>query len=414
MKNATKVNEITVEALWKIVQPLGWSRQEFETLLSNSGPTALLAACPSFVSPPAEDATREEALWVKDTSPYHVFTDYPVLEPLLEKQTTFITPNDLFFVCNEISTARIDISTYRLKVEGDAIERPLELTYDDLLSLPSRTVLVYLECAGNQRRLFEKVLDQPAEDVQWMLGGVSMASWTGVPLRLILEMAGVKSNGLYVNVKGLDENAPEGGVSRPMPIEKAMDPDTILAYIMNGEILPPDHGFPLRAIVPGWVGTNSVKWAGTITASSEKIWVDRNTEHYVLKGPEWPAEEYAPAQGAPITTQNIKSSLALPWPATLPNGPQLLRGFARSPHAKIAKVEWSADGGQNWQMATLLEPNLKYAWVRFELNWDAPTGTHSLMTRATDELGNTQPDTIPFNKLGYMFNMVHPHPVTVL
>jgi DMSO/TMAO reductase YedYZ molybdopterin-dependent catalytic subunit len=197
-----------------------------------------------------------------------------------------------------------------------------------------------------------------------------------------------------------------------MSIEKAMEPDTILAYVMNGEILPPDHGFPLRAIVPGWVGTNSIKWIDTITVSSEKIWVYRNADSYVYIGPEWPPENHAPVAGAPINEQNIKSSLALPWPAILSPGPQTLRGFARS-SAKIAKVEWSADGGQTWHQATLLEPNMKYAWVQFEFTWEVAAGEHALMTRATDELGQTQPDIVPHNKIGFLFNMVHPHPVIV-
>ena len=414
MKKARILDKKLIEALWKIVEPLGWSRQGFESKLMREGPTAVLTACPPLAPLPPKRGSREETLWVKDTSPFHVFTDFVALEPPVEKLTSFITPNQFFFVCNEVGTVRVEPSSYRLKVEGDAVERPLELTYDDILQLPSYTLPAFLECAGNNRSLFEKVIGQTAGELQWGLGGIGMAEWVGVSLPVILEMAGVKSNAAYVNVKGLDKDALEGGVSRPMSIEKAMEPETILAYLMNGELLPPDHGFPVRIIVPGWVGTNSVKWVETITVSSEKIWVHRNTNNYIYIGPEWPAEAYAPAAGAPIDEQNIKSSLALPWPATLSSGPQVIRGFARSPNAKITKVEWSADEGQSWQEAILKNPIMKYAWVQFEFTWEATVGKHRLMTRATDELGQTQPDEISHNQVGFLFNMVHPHPVTVV
>lgn len=397
-----------IDALWRIVEPLGWERQKLTDILITDGPTAILAAHAAA----AVLGESLESYWVKNPTPFKI-TDSLVLESPLDKLTEFLTPNHLFFVCHDTKTPRIQPESYMLKVEGDAIERPLILSYDDLLRLPSRTLPLYLECAGNHRALYEKVLGQQVPYTQWMLGGVGMAEWTGVPLHVVLEMAGIKADAAYVNLKGLDEEALEGGISRPMPIEKALAPDTLLAYLMNGELLPPDHGFPLRAIVPGWVGANSIKWVGTITVSTEEIWVNRNTETYVLEGAQWPPTEYAPAKGAPVTTQNIKSSLALPYPATLSAGAQTIRGFARSPHAKIAQVEWSADNGQTWQPATLLDPNLKYAWVRFEFRWNASPGKHTLITRATDELGNTQPDLMPFNKQGYLFNMSHPHPVTV-
>ncbi len=354
---------------------------------------------------------KPDNIWVKDPTGFTILEFS--LEPELAQQYGFLTPNERFFVCNDAGTPIIDEATYQLRIVGDAISQPLRLTYADLLSLPSRTVLAYLECAGSQRSLYQKVLGREVGEVQWTLGGVGMAEWTGVPLRYVLEMAGLRPNALDVNLIGLDEDATEGGVQRPIPINKALDLDTILAYSMNGELLPYDHGFPLRAIVPGWVGTNSVKWLGTIEVSSEKIWVSRNTKQYVLIGPEWPPDEDSLAEGAPISTLNIKSSLALPWPAHLESGLQVVRGFARSPHAKIAKVEWRSDNERKWKTATLIPPILKYSWVRFELTWEAQPGEHSLQTRATDEAGNTQPASHPINERGYMFNMVHPHPVNV-
>ena len=354
--------------------------------------------------------------WKKDTTD---FVEHPAsLELNAELLRDFITPNHRFFVCNHVPTPTVSTDGYTLKVGGDGIEQPLELSYEALLKLPSRSVISYLECAGSQRNLYLETMGKQSKSddfamTPWMLGGVGNAVWTGVSLRTVLEMAGVKADAVDVNAQGLDTDAPEGGVNRPIPLAKALDPDTLIAYFMNGDPLPPDHGYPLRLIVPGWVGTNSVKWLGSITVSTEKVWCSRNIEHYVFIGDEWPPEQYAPALGAPITTQNIKSSLALPWKAELSVGKQVMRGVARSPHAIIEKVEWSCDDGATWQAATLVPPLMQYAWARFEFEWDAPAGKHTIMTRATDVAGNTQPMTQPFNREGYLFNRVYAHPVTV-
>jgi DMSO/TMAO reductase YedYZ molybdopterin-dependent catalytic subunit len=234
-----------------------------------------------------------------------------------------------------------------------------------------------------------------------------------VPLGAVLELAGIRSDAVHVCPEGLDRNSPEGPVRCPLPVAKALDPDTLIALRMNGEVLPPDHGFPARILAPGWLGTYSVKWLGRIHVSTRRLWVTRNTEMYVLMGPAWPAERYLPARGAPITAQTIKSSLALPWPARLDPGRHRIHGYARAPEARIIAVQWSADGGATWRMAELVPPNLRYAWVQFRFEWDARPGEHALMTRARDEAGNVQPLSVPFNDGGYVFNMVHPHPVIV-
>ena len=238
-----------------------------------------------------------------------------------------------------------------------------------------------------------------------------MAEWTGVPLAEVLERAGVTEQAHMLQLIGLDRGAPEGGFRRPLPIAKALDPDTILAYRMNGEVLPKDHGFPVRALVPGWVGSSSIKWLGSIVVSSEAIWSRNNTTSYVLIGDDYPPE--GEAQGRVATTQSIKSTLALPWPAHLKAGVHRIRGYAHSPHAPIAQVQWSTDEAATWHDAHVLEPMMRYAWARFEFAWEARPGTYRLMTRATDRAGNTQPETVPFNAKGYLFNMPLPHPVTV-
>lgn len=340
------------------------------------------------------------------------------LETKPELLTDFITPNEKFFVCTDKSAPRVNLETYTLKIDGDGVGKPLALSYDAIMKLPTHSVTAYLECAGNGRDLFELVMNQPvlpAEDgfgmTKWQIGGVGNAIWTGVPLRVLLEMAEIDPATVAINPKGLDTDAAEGGVSRPITLDKAMDPDTILAYHMNGEPLPVDNGFPFRLIVPGYVGTNSIKWVGSITCSTSEIKVDRNTIHYAFIGPEW--EPDGDVLGELIFENNIKSSVALAWGATIPQGKQTIRGNARSPLAPITKVEWSVDGGKTWNLADLISENSKYSWCLFEFEWDAPAGDQTIMTRATDEDGNTQPMEHPFNKEGYLFNMVYPHPVRV-
>jgi DMSO/TMAO reductase YedYZ molybdopterin-dependent catalytic subunit len=197
-----------------------------------------------------------------------------------------------------------------------------------------------------------------------------------------------------------------------MPLAKALDPDTMLAFAMNGADLPPDHGFPVRAIVPGWPASNSVKWLTRIVVSREPQWVKNNTTSYVLIGDAWPPEQYAPAEGKPITELTVKSALALPRPAQLASGSQRLRGYAYSPRGPVQRVEWRVDGGP-WRPARIVGPIFPRAWQRFELAWDAEPGSHTLQTRATDAAGVTQPDSVPFNEKGYLLNVPIEFPVTV-
>ncbi len=382
-------------------------RRHFLELVGAAGGAALLGGCGAGDRAEQAAATGADPLpWVKDPGP---FIRHPTnLETRLEHVEGFLTPNELFFVRNHAPTPRIDVGGYRLRVDGDGLERPLELTYREVRALPERTVTAYVECAGNWRGFSARLLDRPARGGQWGTGAVGCAEWTGTPLREVLDRAGVAPGAVDVNLHGLDE----GAFNRPMPIDKALDPNTLLVWAMNGEDLPPDHGFPIRAVVPGWAGSNSIKWLGRIEVATARQWVKNNTTSYVLVGDDWPKAEYEPADGRPITTLNVKSTLALPWPGRLRAGEQTLRGFAYSPHGPIRAVEWQADDGP-WQPARILEPVLPLAWVRFELAWNASPGSHRIRTRATDQRGNTQPETSAFNEKGYLLNMVLPHPVEV-
>ena len=322
-----------------------------------------------------------------------------------------VTPNRYFFVRNNSASLDLDADSWRLSIEGDAVANPLELTYADILGLPSRVLMCYLECAGNHRAMFDIVQGRAASGTQWGTGGVSNGEWVGASLRDVLTLAGIRDNAVSALLIGLDTESPEGGFRRAIPVAKAMHPDTLLAYALNGEPLPRDHGYPVRALVPGWVGSSNIKWLGRIVVSSEQQWTRNNTTSYVLIGDEYPPE--GEAQGKVAETQSIKSALALPWPAELAAGQHRIHGYAHSPHGPIARVEWSADGGAIWSDAELPGPQPQYSWARFEFAWQAETGERVIMTRATDAAGNTQPDRVPFNEKGYLFNQPLPHPIRV-
>ena len=323
----------------------------------------------------------------------------------------FTTPTRLFFVRNNSVSPKVDIETWRLSVEGDAVANPLKLSYSSLRGLPSRTMVSCLECAGNHRAMFDIVKGQAAKGTQWGTGGVGNGEWVGVSLGEVLELAGVKAKAVDVLLIGMDIESAERGFRRVLPIDKAMHPDTILAYALNGDTLPRDHGYPLRAMIPGWVGASSIKWLNRIVVSSKRLWTRNNTTSYVLIGDAYRPE--GEALGREVTKQTIKSALALPWPTRLEAGAHRLHGYAQSPSGPITKVEWSDDAGRTWNEATVLEPQIQYSWARFEFVWQASRGDNTIMSRATDRLGNTQPARIPFNEKGYLFNQPVPHPIRV-
>ena len=402
------------ERLWELASGQGMPRRHFLALLVAGGAAAVVAACGgggsssvpitgSLASP------AEPAALFKNPSPF--IQRGASLESRLELMPGLITPNDLFFVRNNSSSVDISVDDWSLVVEGDAVEQRLDLSYDDILRLPKRSLVAYLECAGNHRVMFDRLHGRAADGTQWGRGAIGNGIWIGASLADVLTLAGLADDAVSVLLIGLDEESPEGGFRRVLPLEKALDPDTILAYEMNGETLPRDHGFPLRAIVPGWVGSSQIKWLGRIVVSSDPQWTRNNTTSYVLIG-----DDYSPegeALGQVVTEQNIKSALALPWPARLDAGQHMLRGYAHSPHGRVYRVQWSDDGGANWRDSRVRTPQPQHSWVQFEFNWTATTGEHTIMTRATDIEGNTQPDRVPFNQKGYLFNQPLPHPVRV-
>ena len=372
-------------------------------LTTGAAGAAILAARSEAV---AQAPGAAQKLHVKPV-PAEVFIDHGInQETRLETLRGYLTPASHFFIRHHATPASLDARTWRLRVEGNGVERPLELGFDDLLRLPSRSVISFVECAGNGRGFFKELMGKVASGTQWRLGAIGVAEWTGVPLGAVLELARVRRDTprdiLNVLVEGLDSVK----VNRPMSLAKALEDDTLLAYAMNGEPVPPDHGFPVRAIVPGWVGISNVKWVGRIEVRDSAIEVPTTTKTYVLDGPEYPSKVV-------LRLQTLKSAVALPWGATLAAGRQRVRGFAWSPVGRITRVEWSLDRGTTWAPAALREPNIARAWVRWDFEWDARQGDHVILTRATDEQGNTQPASIPWNAQGYGYNVPVPHPVKV-
>ncbi|HYQ83759.1 MAG TPA: molybdopterin-dependent oxidoreductase, partial [Rubrobacter sp.] len=233
---------------------------------------------------------------------------------------------------------------------------------------------------------------------------IGVAEWTGVRLREILERAGLEKTARWVMVEGLDEVR----MRRPLPLWKVLEEDTVLATGMNGQPLPPDHGFPARAIVPGWAAVASVKWVGRLLVSDEPLYSPWNTAKYVMTGGKWGSRR------EPICAQVPKSALELPWPATLRRGRQTITGRSWSGSAAIARVEYALDGDKQWRPARFVGPNLPGAWARWRFAWNARPGRHELRVKATDVMGNDQPEAVPWNALGYLYGGIVGHPVEVL
>lgn len=433
LRNETEYLEARAdEALTNHARNQGLSRRSVLRAMGFTSVAAWLAACapqpqgqaptpspsPMAVAPsptPTSAATPPGAtptpppLFVKPVPP-ELFRDFGSNREMLWQNLRgrgYVVPNDLFFIRNHSETPRIDAATWKLRVEGSGVARPVEISYDELLSLPSVSVTRFVECGGNGRSLFETFGGRRAAGTQWRLGAMGVAEWTGVPLGAVLERAGLKRTARDVMPEGVDRLK----VRRPMSVAKALEDDTLLVYAMNGSPLPPDHGFPVRALVSGWIGISSIKWVGRIEVSEEQLWAPTNTDTYVLIGPGYQPE--GRAKGPILSNQNVKSALELAWPATLKPGAQLVRGRSWSSFATITNVDYSIDRGP-YRPARLREPNIARAWVRWDFDWEATAGAHTIGIRATDAAGNVQPEDVTrFNEQGYLYNSVVPHPVTV-
>jgi DMSO/TMAO reductase YedYZ molybdopterin-dependent catalytic subunit len=302
----------------------------------------------------------------------------------------FITPKDRFYVRCHFPIPEIDERKWRLQIEG-AVSAPVQFSLDELRELPAETRTATLECAGNGRVF----LVPKVKGVQWELGAVGNAEWTGVPLRHLLERAGIKECAREVVLEGADEGTiaelprPAGPIhfARSIPLAKAMD-DVLLAFAMNGRPLPAAHGFPLRAIVPGWYGMASIKWLQRIVVSEEPFHGYYQTVDYAY----WQRNQSGPTL-VPLTEMQPKAQIARPEnrETISANGNYLIKGAAWSGEAEISKVELSFDGGKTWRDAILDKESKKNAWRLWHLEWKPRAGVQTLLARATDSRGRIQP-----------------------
>ena len=230
----------------------------------------------------------------------------------------------------------------------------------------------------------------------------------------MLARVGVSPSAVSIQATGLDPNYVTGGVDygavrRPFSIEKALD-DALLAWGMNGEPLLPDHGYPVRLVLPGWVGIGSIKWLGSLEVADTELTSPWNTKWYRMTGGTYPADS------PPLTTNPVRSAWELPWSATLARRPAIeLTGRSWSGAGEVARVDVSTDGGATWGSARPFRSGHREAWTQWRYVWKRPTrGGHELMARATDRAGRTQPLVTPYNDNGYFFDAVVRHPVTVV
>jgi sulfite oxidase len=326
------------------------------------------------------------------------------LETPVELLDSFITPIDAFYVRGHMTAPAVDAQAWQLQVEGE-VRTARALSVADLRALPAFSVTATLECAGNGRAFF----DPPVAGIQWRKGAVGTSRWTGARLRDVITAAGgATPAATHVWLAGADRPlGTQPPFVRQVPWAKAIDADTIVAYEMDGQPLPLLHGAPLRVIVPGWEGAYSVKWLQRLTVASresDSFWV-ASAYRYPLRRVSPGAAVEAKDQG-PLTGLAVKSLITRPLDgAVVTPGPVQIAGFAWAGESRITRVDISIDGGASWAAARLTGPVHKYAWRRFE--HDAvlrQTEVHTILSRATDERGVTQPIVPRWNPSGYLWN----------
>jgi DMSO/TMAO reductase YedYZ molybdopterin-dependent catalytic subunit len=330
------------------------------------------------------------------------------LEMPLSGFSDYITPIEHFFVRTHVYVPKVDLNSWRLKVDGE-VAAPLTLTMDDLKKLPQVEQVSVVECAGNGRAFYEP----PIPGAQWGSGAVGNARWRGVQLADVLKRAGVKASAKEILFDGAD--VPLGTMpdfQRSIPVKKALDSNTILAYQMNSETLPAKHGFPLRVVAPGWASDSWVKWLTSIRVLDKEFdgfWMKSTYRHPgkpVAPGTAVPAE-----QMQPVASLRVKSVIAAPLDGAqaLAGMPLTIRGVAWSGDAgPVTAVEVSGDGGRTWTPAAMhQDQRTQFGWRQWEFNWTpSQEAYYTILARARDAAGNTQPLDQEWNPSGYLWNVV--------
>jgi len=378
------------------------SRREFlkqvsrAALVAGAAPSMLTWALPQgqTVSVPGEDGMILRSFRFVD------------LESPVEYFNSWLTPVPHFFVRNHMhEPSELDASGWRLSLGGE-VEKPLTLSLAELSKMETHSIVNTLECAGNGRSLQRPQVP----GIQWGKGAVGTARFSGPRLRDVLQRAGVKPTGKHVMFRGLDEVP--GKVPpfiRSIPIEKALDADTLIATHMNGSPLTRHHGFPARALVPGWIGAASCKWLAEIKVLDAEFVGNFMSPGYRFPNqPVKPGDAVKPEDTHPLTALSVKSVISGPSDdATLKAGKVVVHGAAWAGEADIVKVEISADGGATWDIAKLGHDQAHYAWRLWSYDWKpAKAGDYTIQSRATDSQGRTQPATPVWNPSGYLYNAI--------
>ena len=339
-----------------------------------------------------------------------------VRTPVLDLEG-LLTPTHLFYVVQHFAVPeQVPPEAWTLTVDG-AVKRPVRLSYEELRRLPGRSVRTVMECSGSDADYFEHfkgIGRKPCRAEEAMI--LSAGEFTGVPLAAVLERAGIGAKAAHVRAEGWDRGVPAiaPGIEpfyydKGLPLEKALHPDTILAWAMNGELLEHLHGAPVRLIVPGWSGNWSVKWIRRIEVVEQPpdCWYHYNF-YYYGDSPDDPDKEL-------ITTIGVKSIVTYPRDdqRTLPHGLYVIRGRAWSGGGTIAQVEVSVDGGESWHAAHIEEPRERWMWVRWSYLWEAQPGRYHVMSRATDEVGRVQPREPRYNNMRKNFNAIVGYDITI-
>lgn len=399
-------------------QPTRLPRRRFLQLGAVGG-ALVVAACatgntPSASASPTAAATPTAGPSPKPTAPPGdkriFYNNSPFLEESkLSEVRSLVTPNEQFFVRWHAVQAQLTAADYKLSIEGK-VGNKVSFSLDDLKRMPSQSVIAVIECAGNGRGYFPA--DPKVSGTAWHYGAASCAEWTGVSVKTLLDQAGLDPAATQIVFVGGDQL----GVTRGLPRDKALDPDTIVAYSQNGEAVRPENGFPARLLVPRWVGVANIKVPVRMIAIADESELDPTikrsldaytTAQYVYNGPAYPDKPRA-------ILQTVKAAIARPAPdESITQGAYSISGFAWSGSGSIARVEVSVDDGPFQQ--ALIGPQLQHSWAPFNLVWKATAGAHTIRARATDSAGNTQPapEQVKYNALGYGYNGTVPVKVTV-
>jgi DMSO/TMAO reductase YedYZ molybdopterin-dependent catalytic subunit len=361
---------------------------------------AIAAALPRVLR--AADAADQTRMIVRSPGPQD-------LEMPLDGFTEWITPINRFFVRCHTYTPKVNLSEWSLKIDG-VVDQPMTLTMGDLKKLPRVELTGVLECAGNGRSFYQPRV----AGTQWAFGSVGNGQWAGVRLRDVLQKAGIKSSATQILCDGADVPlAKMPDFQRTIPVSKAVHPDTLLAYQMNGQDLTVPHGFPLRLIAPGWAGDSWVKWLQHIEVLDhefEGFWMKSAYRH--------PARPVAPgaavdvSEMVPVTDLKVKSVIAVPAGWAKPGRVQV-QGVAWSNSSPVVKVDVSTDGGQSWKPAKLTGRATQYGWRIWRYDWKPAERQYTLLSRATNMAGETQPLTEEWNPNGYLWNVAQPVAVTI-